>query len=47
MSHGVVQFSGGLIYQGQSGALNESFADVFGSMTRQFAEATAPARRTG
>jgi Zn-dependent metalloprotease len=40
MSHGVVQFSGGLIYQGQSGALNESFADVFGSMTRQFAEAT-------
>ena len=40
MSHGVVQFSGGLIYQGQSGALNESFADVFGSMTRQHAEKT-------
>jgi len=35
MSHGVVQFSGGLIYQGQSGALNESFADVFGSLTVQ------------
>ena len=40
MSHGVVQFSGGLVYQGQSGALNESFADVFGSMMRQFAEKT-------
>ena len=40
MSHGVVQFSGGLTYQGQSGALNESFADVFGSMIRQFAEKT-------
>ena len=35
MSHGVVQFSGGLIYQGQSGALNESVADVFGTMTVQ------------
>lgn len=35
MSHGVVQHSGGLIYQGQSGALNESFADVFGALTVQ------------
>lgn len=35
MSHGVVQFSGGLLYQGQSGALNESFADVFGVLTLQ------------
>jgi len=35
MSHGIVQFSGGLIYQGQSGALNESFADVFGALTVQ------------
>ncbi len=36
MSHGVVQFSGGLVYQGQSGALNESFADVFGALTVQY-----------
>lgn len=36
LSHGVVQFSGGLIYQDQSGALNESFADVFGALTVQF-----------
>ncbi len=35
MSHGVVQFSGGLVYQGQSGALNESYADVFGSLVVQ------------
>jgi Zn-dependent metalloprotease len=36
-SHGVVQFSGGLMYEGQSGALNESFADVFGTIVRQYA----------
>jgi Zn-dependent metalloprotease len=35
MSHGVVQYSGGLKYEGQSGALNESFADVFGVLTVQ------------
>lgn len=35
MTHGVVQFSGGLIYEGQSGALNESIADCFGSLTIQ------------
>ncbi len=32
MTHGVIQNSAGLIYQAQSGALNESFADVFGIM---------------
>lgn len=35
MSHGVVQFSGGLQYMSQPGALNESFADVFGALTVQ------------
>ena len=35
LSHGVVQFSGGLNYNAQSGALNESFADVFGSIIAQ------------
>ncbi|HNR19502.1 MAG TPA: M4 family metallopeptidase [Bacteroidia bacterium] len=29
-THGVVQYSAGLVYQGESGALNESFADIFG-----------------
>jgi bacillolysin len=32
MTHGVIQNSAGLVYQTQSGALNESFADVFGIM---------------
>lgn len=30
MSHGVIQNTANLVYQGQSGALNESFADAFG-----------------
>jgi bacillolysin len=32
ISHGVIQNTANLKYQGESGALNESFADVFGSM---------------
>lgn len=36
LSHGVVQYSGGLIYQDEAGALNESYADVFGALTVQF-----------
>ncbi|RMC33254.1 M4 family metallopeptidase [Paracoccus alkanivorans] len=35
MAHGVIQYSGGLIYENQPGALNESIADVFGSLTLQ------------
>lgn len=43
LSHGVVQFSGGLIYSDQSGALNESFADVFGALTVQYKKGQTPA----
>ena len=32
MSHGVVQTTANLEYQGESGALNESYADIFGAM---------------
>jgi Zn-dependent metalloprotease len=32
MTHGVIEHTAGLIYENQSGALNESFADVFGVM---------------
>jgi len=32
MTHGVVQNTAGLEYQGQSGAINESMADIFGSL---------------
>ncbi len=36
MAHGVTQHTAGLIYGGQSGALNESISDVFGSLVKQY-----------
>ena len=30
LTHAVTQFSAGLIYKGESGAMNESFSDIFG-----------------
>ncbi len=38
LTHGVTQFSAGLEYRGQSGALNESFSDVFGILVKHRAE---------
>lgn len=35
LAHGVTEASGGLDYQDQSGALNESISDVFGALTEQ------------
>ncbi|HZA29911.1 MAG TPA: protealysin inhibitor emfourin, partial [Propionibacteriaceae bacterium] len=35
-THGVTQYSAGLTYFGQPGALNESMSDVFGSMVKQY-----------
>ena len=40
LTHGVTAATAGLTYQGQSGALNESFSDVFGSLVRQMKENT-------
>jgi Zn-dependent metalloprotease len=37
LSHGVVQYSTNFVYEGQSGALNESVADVFGALVEQYA----------
>jgi Zn-dependent metalloprotease len=37
MTHGVTQYTAGLVYQGQPGALNESVSDCFGSMVKQHA----------
>lgn len=34
--HGLTEHTAGLIYRKQSGALNEHFSDVFGSMVKQF-----------
>jgi Zn-dependent metalloprotease len=36
LTHGVVQYVSGLVYKGQSGALNEHYADVFGSAVKQW-----------
>jgi Zn-dependent metalloprotease len=39
LTHGVTQYTvpgGGLVYDGQSGALNESVSDVFGSVVKQW-----------
>ncbi len=36
LTHGVIEFEAGLAYSGQSGALNESLADVFGSLVKQY-----------
>jgi Zn-dependent metalloprotease len=35
LAHGVTQYTSNLNYNGQSGALNESFSDVFGSLVKQ------------
>lgn len=36
LTHGVIQYDGPLVYQRQSGALNESVADCFGAMIDQY-----------
>lgn len=43
LAHGVTQHTANLIYQGQSGALNESMSDVFGSLVKQRLLGQAPA----
>ncbi|MBG0737943.1 M4 family metallopeptidase [Paeniglutamicibacter antarcticus] len=36
LTHGVTEQTAGLVYSKQSGALNESFSDVFGSLVKQY-----------
>ncbi|WP_405581315.1 M4 family metallopeptidase [Streptomyces sp. NBC_01190] len=36
LTHGVTQYTANLDYHGQSGALNESVSDVFGSLIKQY-----------
>jgi Zn-dependent metalloprotease len=38
LTHGVTQFTAQLPYEGESGALNESLSDVFGSMVKQWSK---------
>jgi Zn-dependent metalloprotease len=45
LTHGVTQYTvpgGGLVYDGQSGALNESMSDVFGSIVKQWSLKQTP-----
>ncbi|MGF3948647.1 M4 family metallopeptidase, partial [Staphylococcus aureus] len=37
LTHGVTEHTAGLVYSGQSGALNESVSDVFGILVKQHA----------
>jgi Zn-dependent metalloprotease len=36
LAHGVTEFTAGLVYHNQPGALNESMSDVFGSLVKQW-----------
>ena len=36
LAHGITQYEAALEYQGQPGALNESFSDVLGSLVKQY-----------
>jgi Zn-dependent metalloprotease len=36
LTHGVTQFESGLLYNGQSGALNEAISDIFGILVKQY-----------
>lgn len=38
LAHGVTEYTAGLVYRDQSGALNESVSDVFGSLVQQYAD---------
>lgn len=40
VSHGLTTFTAGLVYQDESGALNESFSDIFGTSIENFARPT-------
>jgi len=35
-THGLTQYTAGLIYSGESGAINESFSDILGAMTERY-----------
>lgn len=46
LTHGVVESTSGLVYQDQSGALNESFADIFGVVIKNWYQADRTDVRT-
>jgi Zn-dependent metalloprotease len=42
LAHGVTQFTSGLVYKNEPGALNEHFSDVFGTAITQWANGESP-----
>jgi Zn-dependent metalloprotease len=44
LTHGVTQYSAGLAYANQAGALNESVSDVFGALVEQYREGQTAAK---
>jgi Zn-dependent metalloprotease len=36
LTHGITQYEAGLLYSGQSGALNEAISDIFGILVKQY-----------
>ncbi|MGZ5494739.1 MAG: M4 family metallopeptidase, partial [Thermoanaerobaculia bacterium] len=44
LTHGVTQYSANLDYEGESGALNEHFSDVFGVLVKQYTLKQAASR---
>lgn len=42
LAHGVTQYASGLVYQDESGALNEHFSDVIGTAVTQWAHGEGP-----
>lgn len=45
LTHGVTQYTSGLIYRGESGALNESFSDIMGTAAEFFHEPAGNGRK--
>ena len=45
LTHGVTDFSSGLIYAGESGALNEAFSDIMGTQLEFFLQPAASGLR--
>jgi Zn-dependent metalloprotease len=46
LAHGVTQFSAGLAYRNQAGALNESLSDVFGALVEQYVKQQSASEAT-
>jgi len=40
LTHGITEFDSGLLYRGESGALNESFSDIFGEVLERYMRGT-------